>query len=156
MPQVRLGLLVLGLAASPFAVAQTDIRPGLWDMSVEFSVPADPAFKQPAISRPQCLTAADARDPSRLLAEMSVPGATGCAISGKTASSGHLEFEVKCEGIFAIGGHGSVDYTGRAARHGESGLQPWGSESGQANRVRQPDRGAAGRGLLNRPCGSNA
>ena len=111
MPQVRLGLLVLGLAASPFAVAQTDIRPGLWDMSVEFSVPADPAFKQPAISRPQCLTAADARDPSRLLAEMSVPGATGCAISGKTASSGHLEFEVKCEGIFAIGGHGSVDYT---------------------------------------------
>src|SRR2546429_3380377 len=37
------------------------------------------------------------RDPSRLLAEMSVPGATGCAISGKTASSGHLEFEVRSE-----------------------------------------------------------
>ena len=79
MPQVRLGLLVLGVAASPFAAAQTDIRPGLWNMSVEFSVP--------------------------------VPGATGCAISGNTASSGHFEFEVKCEGIFAIGGHGSVDYT---------------------------------------------
>ena len=111
MPQLRLGVLVLGLAASPFAAAQTDIRPGLWDMNVEFSVPADPAFKQPAISRPQCLTAADARDPSRLLAEMSVPGATGCAISGRTASSGHFEFDVKCEGLFAIGGHGSVDYT---------------------------------------------
>ena len=111
MQQVRLGLLVLGLAASPFAAAQADVRPGLWNMSVEFSVPANPAFKQPAITRPQCLTAADARDPSRLLAEMSVPGATGCAISGKTASPGHLEFEVKCEGIFAIGGHGSVDYT---------------------------------------------
>ena len=111
MPHVRLGLLVLGLAASPFAAAQADIRPGLWNMSVEFSVPADPAFKQPAISRPQCLTAADARDPSRLLAEMSVPGATGCAISGRTASSGHFEFDVKCEGIFAMGGHGSVDYT---------------------------------------------
>ena len=87
MPQFRLGLLLLGLAASPFAVAQTDIRPGLWDMSVEFSVPADPAFKQPAISRPQCLTAADARDPSRLLAEMSVPGATGCDWFNVTASS---------------------------------------------------------------------
>ena len=111
MPHVRLGLLVLGLAASPFAAAQADIRPGLWNMSVEFSVPADPAFKQPAISRPQCLTAADARDPGRLLAEMSVPGATGCAISGRTASSGHFEFDVKCEGIFAMGGHGSVDYT---------------------------------------------
>ncbi len=111
MPQFRLSVLLLGLAASPFAAAQTDIRPGLWNMSVEFSVPADPAFKQPAISRPQCLTAADARDPSRLLAEMSVPGATGCAISGRTGSSGHFEFDVKCEGIFAIGGHGSVDYT---------------------------------------------
>ena len=111
MPPIRLGLLVLGLAASPFAAAQADIRPGLWDMSVEFSVPADPPFKQPPISRPQCLTAADARDPSRLLAEMSVPGATGCAVSGKAGSSGHFEFDVKCEGIFAIGGHGSVDYT---------------------------------------------
>ena len=111
MPPIRLGLLVLGLAASPFAAAQADIRPGLWDMSVEFSVPADPAFKQLPISRPQCLTAADARDPSRLLAEMSVPGATGCAVSGKAGSSGHFEFDVKCEGIFAIGGHGSVDYT---------------------------------------------
>ena len=60
--QIRLGLLVLGFAASPFAAAQADIRPGLWDMSVEFSVPADPAFKQPAISRPQCLTAADDRE----------------------------------------------------------------------------------------------
>src|SRR5437879_1071600 len=117
MPQFRLGLLLLGLAASPFAVAQADIRPGLWDMSVEFSVPADPAFKQPAISRHQCLTAADARDPSRLLAEMSVPGATGCAISGRTASSGHFEFDVKCEGLFAIGGHGSVDYTPRSEEH---------------------------------------
>jgi Protein of unknown function (DUF3617) len=111
MPLIRLSLLVLGFAASAFAAAQADIRPGLWDMSVEFSVPADPAFKQPAISRRQCLAAADARDPGRLLAEMSVPGATGCAISDKKESSGHLEFAVKCEGIFAIGGHGSVDYT---------------------------------------------
>ena len=111
MPPVRLGLLVLGFAASPFAAAQADIRPGLWDMSVEFSVPADPAFKQPAISRQQCLTAAEARDPSRLLTEMSVPGATGCAFSGKGGSPGHFEFDVKCEGILAIGGHGSVDYT---------------------------------------------
>jgi hypothetical protein len=111
MPPLRLSLLVLGFVASPFAAAQGDIRPGAWDMSVEFSVPADPAFKQPAISRRQCLTAADARDPGRMLAEMSVPGATGCAISDKGGSSGHLEFDVKCEGIFAIGGHGAVDYT---------------------------------------------
>jgi hypothetical protein len=111
MPPARLGLLVLGFAASPFAAAQADIRPGLWDMSVEFSVPSDPAFKQPAISRQQCLTAAEARDPSRLLTEMSVPGATSCAFSGKGGSSGHFEFDVKCEGILAIGGHGSVDYT---------------------------------------------
>src|SRR5258708_35230946 len=101
MPQVRLGLLVLGLAASPFAAAQTDIRPGLWNMSPEFSVPADPAFKQPAISRPQCLTAADARDPSRLLAEMSGPGATGSEISAKTGSPGHFEFDVQAEASFA-------------------------------------------------------
>src|SRR5207245_5670730 len=125
MPHVRRGLLVLGLAASPFAAAQADIRPGLWNMSVEFSVPADPAFKQPAISRPQCLTAADARDPSRLRAEMSVPGATGCAISGRTAASGDFEFDVECEGIFAVGGDGSVHLTSDAVEGtGDRGFGP--------------------------------
>ena len=44
MQQVRLGLFVLGLAASPFSAAQADVRPGLWNMSVEFSVPADPVM----------------------------------------------------------------------------------------------------------------
>jgi hypothetical protein len=111
MPPLRLTLLALGFVASPFAAAQADLRPGAWDMSVEFSVPTDPGFKQPTISRRQCLTAADARDPSRMLTEISVPGATGCAFPDKGGSPGHLEFDVKCEGIFAIGGHGSVDYT---------------------------------------------
>ncbi len=144
MPQVRRCLLVLGLAASPFAAAQADIRPGLWNMSVEFSVPADPAFKQPAISRPQCLTAADARDPSRLLAEMSMPGATACAISGKTGSSGHFEFHVKCEGIFAIGGHGSVDYTPDAMQ-GTLNLDFNLSDPGAAKRTGSVSRIAARR-----------
>jgi uncharacterized protein DUF3617 len=103
--------LALGLGISISAASQSDIRPGQWQISVEFAVPEDPGFKQPAISRNQCLTAADARDPSRLITETSVPGATGCAFSDKKESSGHLEFAVKCEGLFAIGGHGAVDYT---------------------------------------------
>lgn len=103
--------LTLGLVISSPAASQSDIRPGQWQMSVEFTVPEDPGFKQAPISRNQCLTAADARDPSRLITETSVPGATGCAFSDKKESSGHLEFAVKCEGLFAIGGHGAVDYT---------------------------------------------
>jgi Protein of unknown function (DUF3617) len=108
---LALGVLALGLGISSPAASQSDIQPGQWQMSVEFAVPADPGFKQPPISRNQCLTAADARDPGRLITETSVPGATGCAFSDKKESSGHLEFAVKCEGLFAIGGHGSVDYT---------------------------------------------
>ena len=103
--------LALGAGASPFAASQSDIRPGQWQMSVEFVVPADPGSKQPPISRNQCLTAADARDPSRLITETSVPGATGCAFSDRKESPGHLEFAVKCEGLFAIAGRGSIDYT---------------------------------------------
>jgi len=103
--------LALGLGASPFAASQSDIQPGQWQISVEFAVPEDAGFKPPLISRNQCLTAADARDPSLLVTQTSVPGATGCAFSDKKESAGHLEFAVKCEGLFAIGGRGSVDYT---------------------------------------------
>ncbi len=108
---LALGALVLALGASPNALAQNDVQPGQWQMSVEFSVPSEPGFKQPPMSRSQCLTAADARDPGKLLTEMSVPGASGCAFSDKKESPGHLEFAVKCEGTFGIGGRGSVDFT---------------------------------------------
>src|SRR5712691_5937191 len=72
---LALGALMLALGASPNALAQNDIQPGQWQMSVEF------------------------------------PGASGCAFSDKKESPGHLEFAVKCEGTFGIGGRGSVDFT---------------------------------------------
>src|SRR5438094_7970994 len=103
---LALGALVLALVANPNALAHNDVQPGQWQMSVEFSVPSEPGFKQPPMSRSQCLTAADARDPGKLLTEMSVPGASGCAFSAKKESPGHLEFALQREGTFGSRGPG--------------------------------------------------
>jgi Protein of unknown function (DUF3617) len=108
---LRPGLLALGLAASPLVFAQADIRPGQWELSVEFSVPESTGFKLPPIVNRQCLTAADARDPGALMARTANPAATGCVFSDKKQSAGYFEFSVKCEGTLGFVGHGAIDYT---------------------------------------------
>jgi Protein of unknown function (DUF3617) len=105
------GLLALGLAASPPVFAQADIQPGQWELSVEFSVPESTGVKLPPIVNRQCLTAADARDPSGLMARTANPAATGCVFSDQKQSAGHFEFSVKCGGTLGFAGHGAIDYT---------------------------------------------
>jgi hypothetical protein len=110
MKRISAGFAAFAFAA-PGALAQSDIRPGQWEISVEFSVPSDPAFTLAPITRSQCFAAGDAQDPGRMLTQVSVPGATGCTFSGKSESPGHLDFSVKCEGTLGISGRGSVNFT---------------------------------------------
>ncbi|MBV9362067.1 MAG: hypothetical protein JO292_11825, partial [Betaproteobacteria bacterium] len=63
-----------------------DISPGSWQITMETRVPAEPGFAPPPFQLTQCLTADDARDPSRVLGTVSNPGATGCNYTDKSYS----------------------------------------------------------------------
>jgi hypothetical protein len=74
-------------------------------------VPAQPGFTPPPFQITQCLTEADARDPSRVLAGVSNPGATRCNYSEKNYSGDSFSFAMQCEGSYAIKASGRVSVT---------------------------------------------
>ncbi len=110
-PSLRfiLGATLVALGTSTASANQPE--PGLWEITADMSVPSAPGFRQAPVALQQCFSAADARDPSRVLMGISNPGASNCRFSDKRETSGHTDFTVACQGLFAITGLGSVDYT---------------------------------------------
>jgi len=105
-------LLVIGAAlAATATLAADDISPGSWQISMETRVPSEPGFAPPAFSITQCLTAEDARDPSRFLGGISNPGASGCRYTDKSYSGNRFSFSMQCEGSYAIKASGNVSFT---------------------------------------------
>src|SRR5258706_5051136 len=109
MRKVLIEVAVLALGATPVLAA--DISPGLWEITMETRVAATPGFTPAPFKLTQCLTAEDARDPSRLLGQLSTPGATGCSYTNKSYSGNTFSFAMQCAGDFALQSRGQVSYT---------------------------------------------
>lgn len=97
-------------AISADATAE-DIRPGLWKISLESRVAAAPDWRPQPFELTQCLTAADAEHPERLLTGAGGPGVSGCDFPGSQHSAGHLSFDVRCAGALGLSGHGEMSFT---------------------------------------------
>ena len=110
MPKTLIALISAAGFISSAALAD-DISPGSWQLSMETRVPSEPGFAPPAFSITQCLSAADARDPSRVLGGASNPGASGCNYTDKSYAGNTFSFAMQCEGNFAIKASGRVSYT---------------------------------------------
>ncbi len=103
-------ILLLSTFASPLVLA-ADVSPGSWEITMETRVPAEPGFAPPPFQITQCLTDADARDPSRVLGGVSNPGATGCNYSDKSYSGNTFSFAMQCAGSYEIKASGRVSFT---------------------------------------------
>ncbi len=106
MPRILFALICLSTAA-----LADDISPGSWQITMETRVPSEPDFAPPAFQITQCLTADDARDPSRLLGGVSNPGASGCSYSDKNYTGNTFSFTMQCEGGYGIKAAGHVSFT---------------------------------------------
>ncbi len=102
-------LLVL-IFMSTVALAD-DISPGSWQIMMETRVPAEPGFTPPVFSLTQCLTAEDARDPSRVLGGVSNPGASNCNYTDKSYSGSTFTFAMQCGGGYGIKASGHIAFT---------------------------------------------
>ena len=106
-------LACLTLFACPLAALA--VEPGEWEISIQAVMTG--AQKPAASSQKQCLTEAEARDPSRVL------GAGGtCKFSNKNDSGGAFTFDVDCTGPLPMHGKGNVIYTANSIQ-GELDLQ---------------------------------
>ena len=108
---MRTTLLVMVAALGTSAAAADDISPGSWQITMETRVPSEPGFAPPAYQLTQCLTAEDARDPSRVLGGVSNPGASGCTYTDKSYSGNTFTFAMQCGGGYAIKASGRIAFT---------------------------------------------
>jgi hypothetical protein len=88
-----------------------DVSPGLWEITLETRVPADAGFAPTPFKLTQCLTAQDARDPARVLAGVSSPGASGCDYTDRSYAGNSFSFSMQCAGSLGIQSSGRVAFT---------------------------------------------
>ena len=100
-------LLILGLAGLSQAQSPS---PGQWQISVE-SRAAEFPMALPPVQVSQCLRAADAKDPSKLLGNISSPGAQNCTYSDRRFTGNSFHFAMSCAGSFALKATGDVSFT---------------------------------------------
>jgi hypothetical protein len=101
-------LLLALLLAMPAAAGAQTVSARLWRISLQAQT-AEAAM--PPVQVDQCLTEADAADPSQLLGSIASPGASGCAYSDRRYSGNTLQFAMECGGSFAIRASGKVAFT---------------------------------------------
>lgn len=103
--------VVLWLAAVAQVALADDIQPGLWEMSLETRIPAHPEYAPSAVTMKQCLTAQDAKDPSRVLGAAANPGATDCVYTDKRYAGSRFSFAMQCGGSLGIRAQGEISYS---------------------------------------------
>ena len=109
-PQRFLALFAVCLACLALPSHAADIAPGLWAISMETRTQAAPGFQPAPFTVNQCFTAADARDPSRLLGGLSSPGASDCQYTEKSYSGNTFRFAMQCGGAYALQSRGEVTF----------------------------------------------
>ena len=110
---LTLGLCMLALAGLARA---GDLAPGLWELGLEARTDADPTFLPGAITANQCLTKADAADPSKVLAPLATAGATGCTYTEKSYVGQKFRFSMQCSGTLDLKTTGEVTFSATTLR----------------------------------------
>jgi len=111
MPLCRSVFAALLAAAFPACGLAADLSPGLWEITLETRVAAQPGFTPEPFRLKQCLTAADAKDPSALLGGLANPGASDCSYSDKSYAGNTFRFTMQCAGSLGIRSHGEVTFS---------------------------------------------
>lgn len=101
-------LVALLLTIPAICSAQTTISPGLWQIGVQLNTEA---VAMPPVTANQCLTYADAKDPSKLLGGIANPGASSCAYTSRNYSGSTFSFSMTCGGTLGITATGNVSFT---------------------------------------------
>ena len=110
---IQLSLLVCAACLPSLAshCHAADINTGLWAITMETRTAAAPGFQPAPVTVNQCFTAADARDPSKVLGGLSNPGASDCKYTERNYSGNSFRFAMQCGGGFALQTRGEVTFT---------------------------------------------
>ena len=106
--QIRSALIVVTLLLPTSCVLADDVSAGLWEISLAARVEAAPDFAPAPMTVTQCLTRADARDPSKLLASVTTPDSGDCSFTERSYVGDHFRFKMQCSGALQMRSIGDV------------------------------------------------
>jgi len=109
MTEILMLMLLIAGATSSLAIAD-DLTPGLWEITMESRVPTETGWKPTPFNLTQCLTASDAKDPSRLVSSISTSGTSGCSFTERSYSGGSFRFALDCGGSFGLKTRGTITF----------------------------------------------
>ena len=89
------------------AAALADLDAGNWELSVTSSFAGMPTPVGPVVQQ-HCFTAADVRNPHRILGSAAT---SGCAFTNQRDTGSQMSFDLKCSGQVPMQGSGVVHYT---------------------------------------------
>lgn len=127
---MRWSLLWFGLTFASIAGAE-DIQPGLWEITLDTRVDGVAGFSPGPTTMQQCLTAADAANPGRVLGPLSNPGASGCTYTNRNYAGSSFRFSMTCAGALSLHTEGEVSYS---ATRMSGNITTTGNLMGQATR----------------------
>lgn len=104
-------VLCLGVLALTNVAAADDLEPGLWELSLEARVEAEPEFQPGPFIVNQCVTKHDTGDLSKVLAPLTTAGATDCSYSDRHYVGKTFRFAVQCSGTLHLKTTGEVTFS---------------------------------------------
>jgi hypothetical protein len=102
-PFARHFAVCAALLAPAIVQAETDLREGLWEVSVRMEVGGQPASAEPLVAR-QCITQQTAQD---LISQLAGT-AGGCQIADLRQDGNHASWNLSCSGQIELKGSGEV------------------------------------------------
>lgn len=110
----RFMVLCVGVLALANVAAADDLAPGLWELSLEARVEAEPDFHPGPFTVNQCLTKHDTSDLSKVLAPLTTEGAGDCNYSEKRYAGKTFRFALQCSGTLQLKTTGEVTFSATA------------------------------------------
>jgi len=105
-------LIASALTLASLPVMAQDVAPGLWEITLETSVPSQPDFTPAPYKMTQCLTAADAKNPGELFSKIGNPGAANCRYQDRNYHGNNsFTFAMTCSGSYQLRSNGQVQFT---------------------------------------------
>ena len=95
MKSIRIMLVLCGLAVSA-VTAQSPMRPGNWEATMQMEMPG---MSMPAMKSTKCVTAAQLKDPVQALPS----AAPGCTMSNYKAEAGKVTWAMACKDMAGTG-----------------------------------------------------
>ena len=106
--RIALALPVVAIAAA--ALAQIDMRPGLWEITVQMEMPGMPG-PMPPQTMTQCWTPEDVKNPGRLAGKPPA-GDMKCEIADQKKEGTTVTWKMKCTGSRPMTAEGRMTVTG--------------------------------------------